>query len=180
MNPQWIIFILIGLFIVFRIYKRVRRTFEWQEIKVGRLRFSTIVLSIIGLVFLAEGATHAVSLISDVVGIVLGIALAYYGASTTRFERRDGRHMYRPNPWIGGAVTVLFLSRLGYRVYELTQPGQYEAGAAMAVPLQMTGNLWLSGFLLIMFAYYIVYNILIMRGITRLGSQEGGGGSGAS
>jgi hypothetical protein len=157
---QNLIFILLGAFILYRIYLRVRRTLGWQQFKPGRTKAFTVIFCIVGLIFLIEGAYRTVSLISDVTGILIGVALAYFGAATTRFERREGSWNYRPNTWIGSIVTVLFLGRLALRIYDmLTMPN-----ASGLQGLQtMTGG-WTAGLLLIMFAYYIVYNsILLIR-----------------
>jgi hypothetical protein len=40
---------------------------------------------------------HPTSLISDGLGILIGIILAYYGAIMTRLEQRDGHWYFRPN-----------------------------------------------------------------------------------
>jgi hypothetical protein len=152
------IFIIIAL-IIFSIYRRVRRNIGWQKLNQGSLVFRTVLFLIIGLVFLAGGVLHPISLISDVVGVLLGIILANYGAAMTSFEQRDGGHYYRPNIWIGSIVTVIFLVRFIYRFYGLFTGGLQQQNMSYTV-----GNSWTAGLMLIMFAYYInYYRILIKR-----------------
>ncbi|WP_052487035.1 hypothetical protein [Gordoniibacillus kamchatkensis] len=159
MQLQTIIPILLGIFILYRIYLRVRRSFGWQQLNPGKMGTTIIVLSVIGLLFLIVGGLHPISLISDAIGILFGVSLAYVGASLTRFEQRNGSWHYRPNTWIGGIVTLLFFGRLIYRIYGIfttTSGGGLDRLQAMA------GG-WTAGLMLIMFAYYVVYNMIILQ-----------------
>lgn len=165
MSAQVMISLLIGVFIVYRLYRRVRRTFGWQTLNLAKMRIFTVILSVLGLVFLAEGFLHPVSLISDLIGIALGFALAYYAAGLTRFERRGAQWAYLSNPWIGGLVTVLFFGRLAYRVFDMVQ---YGFSQNMSVQLQHMAGSWTSGLMLIMFAYYIAFNMLLLGKQKRL------------
>lgn len=160
MSWQTVIYVVIGLFLVQRIYLRVRRSIGWQTLSPRKMRIFTVIFCIVGLIFLAEGALSAISLISDAAGIGIGIALAYFGASLTRFEYREGRWHYRPNIWIGGVVSVLFLARLAYRISDLfTMAGQDNMQESWK---QMSGG-WTSGLLLIMFAYYAIYYSILLH-----------------
>ncbi|MEK0316272.1 hypothetical protein [Cohnella sp. 56] len=165
-----IIIVLVGLFIVYRIYLRMRRIFVWQTFKRTKLQVATALLGVLGILFFMEGIFSAASLASNVIGIGLGAALAGYGASRTRFEHRGGQWLYRSSPWIGGAVTVLFLARLAFRVYAWSQfdgAGQ----ANMAGQLKSLSGSWTSGLMLVMFAYYIVHNLLLLRRHKQLGGN---------
>lgn len=166
MHVQAIIFVLLGIFIVYRISMRVRRTIGWQQLQTGKLGTYTVILSIVGLIFFAEGLFHITSLLSNLIGIAAGCVLAYFSAATTRFEQRNGHWFYRSNVWVGGIVTVLFLGRLIYRVYDVYAQTQLPAtsqGLSLSDRLQdMTGG-WTSGLMLIMFAYYVSYNVILLR-----------------
>ncbi|MBO9610213.1 MAG: hypothetical protein J7639_29915 [Paenibacillaceae bacterium] len=163
MNIQTIVMLLLAGWIGYRIYLRVKRTFVWQRLSQKKLRTGVYIFGAVGLLFLLEGAFHPVSLVSDIVGLAAGALLAVAGAAFTRFERRDGLAHYRPSAWIGGAVTVLFLGRLAYRFYTVfaTDGSAQHLGAAER--LTAMGSGWTSGLMLIMFAYYVVYNALLMR-----------------
>ena len=75
--------------------------------------------SIVGLWLLKLGISHPINLISDILGILIGASLAYYGFRKTTFEKRQEDWYFRPNIWIGSAVTLLFFMRLIYRIYYL-------------------------------------------------------------
>ncbi|TVY10906.1 hypothetical protein [Paenibacillus cremeus] len=165
-QPQSLIYIVVGIFILYRVFLRVRRTIGWQQLNPGKMQAMAVIFSIVGLIFLVEGGVSPINLISDALGIAAGGALAYYGAMMTQLEQRgDGRWYYRPNVWIGSLVTVLFLGRLGYRfytMYTMSQSGHSMAGGFNS----FTGTAsvsWTTGLMLIMFAYYVGYNLLLLR-----------------
>lgn len=165
MQPQSYSFIIILLLVAFGIYRRVRRNVGWQLLNERRLKVRSIIFLVIGLIFLAEGAFHLVSLISDIIGIGLGAALAYYGAGLTRYEQRKGNWFFMPNTWIGIGVIVLFLGRLAYRLYIVFTMEKTIAASHGTTPPNMStfSNSWTSGLLLIMFAYYVFYYTIVIR-----------------
>jgi hypothetical protein len=160
--------IIIAAIILFSIYRRVRRNIGWLHLNSRKIKFRTVIFLIIGLIFLAIGAFKPISLISDIVGILIGIGLAYYSGGTTRFEQRDGNWYYRPNTWIGSLVTLIFLGRLFYRFYKLYLHGNLsdmQNGQSYQNMSNITGSSWTTGLLLIMFAYYVYYNIILLRNL---------------
>ncbi|MCQ6280279.1 CcdC protein domain-containing protein [Bacillus sp. EB600] len=168
MNQNSYTMIIIIALILFSIYRRVRRNIGWQQLNQGNLLFRTVLFLIVGLIFLAGGVFHPISLISDIVGILIGITLAYYGSNTTSIESRDGRFYYRPNTLIGSIVTVIFLGRFFYRFYGVFTGGTLEGlqqGQTSGVQnlSNTVGNSWTAGLMLIMFAYYAVYNTILLR-----------------
>jgi hypothetical protein len=170
--------VLILCLIAFGVYRRVRRTVGWQVFRPRSLTIRSVILCVVGVLFLAIGGLHPVSLVSDIVGILLGVALAYVGANLTRYEHRGGRLNYLPNPWLGAIVTVLFLGRLVYRMYPLFTGGtdalQNASGNGANPWTGMSGSSWAAGFMMIMFAYYVTYAILLLRGSNRLSSIRNG------
>ncbi|NEZ00874.1 DUF1453 family protein [Heyndrickxia shackletonii] len=178
MNQHSYNIIFIIALILWIIYRRVRRNIGWQHLNQGKMLFRMILFFIIGLIFFAAGIAHPVSLISDIVGIILGIILAYYGSSITSFEQREDRLYYRPNIWIGSIVTFLFLARFVYRFYGIFVGGTY-AKLQQGQPNDFqnigysVGNSWTSGLMLIMFAYYIVYYMILLRKQKQIPHLEG-------
>ena len=169
--------IIIALFI-FGVYRRIRRNIGWQELNPRKLVIRTCIFFIIGLVFLSGGLTHPISLISDVVGILTGILLAYYGAALTTFEKREKHFYYRPNTWIGSTVTFIFLARLFYRFYRMYSSGILTTAGSNQQPSSYqnistaVGSSWTSGLLLIMFAYYIFYYLILLKKKKQLTQTE--------
>ncbi|MBB6733204.1 DUF1453 domain-containing protein [Cohnella zeiphila] len=161
--------VLIVCLVAFAVYRRVRRTVGWQTLRPKSMTVRSVILCVLGVLFLVLGGLHPVSLVSDIIGIVLGIVLAYVGASLTRFEQRGGKLQYLPNPWLGTIVTVLFLGRLAYRMYWMFsrsgQDAMQNVSGAGANPFTgMGGSSWAAGLMMIMFAYYVAYAVLLLRG----------------
>ncbi len=127
---QTLIFpILMGAFVLFVLYRRVRRNIGRQQVKAGRMQFRIGVLSIVGLLF-AFGALRDVSLLGGLVaGIAGGAALGWFGLKHTRFERTEGGVFYTPHTYIGLAVSALLISRLAYRFIVLSPTLQAAAQA---------------------------------------------------
>lgn len=167
--------IVIVALILFSMYRRVRRNIGWQPLNPGSLKFRRILFVAIGLLFFVEGASHPVSLISDIAGLALGAGLAFYSAGITDFDFRDGKMLYRPNIWIGSVVTLLFIVRFLARFYGLFASGALN-GAGQANSMQnmgyTVGNSWTAGLLLIMFAYYAVYYSIIMNKQKEISQKE--------
>lgn len=168
MNQHSYTIVIVIALIFLSIIRRVRRNIGWQQLKQGSLVFRIVLFFIIGLLLLAGGAIHPVSLISDAVGILLGSILAYYSVGLTAFEQREGRLYYRPNIWIGSIVTVIFLARFIYRFYGLfsggslggLQNGQTNGWQSIGYS---AGNSWTAGLMLIMFAYYVIYYLILLK-----------------
>ncbi len=158
--------VIVIILVLFAMYRRVRRNIGWQKLRRGNLRYRIMIFLIIGVLFLAGSAMHPISLISDVIGIGLGLLLAYYGVKFTEFEQREDSLYYRPNTLIGMIVTVLFLGRFLYRFYLM-----YKIGPSLTTTTSSGGqnvsysfgNPWTTGLLLIMFAYYSIYYWVLLR-----------------
>ncbi|TBL75770.1 hypothetical protein [Paenibacillus thalictri] len=166
MELKTIIMCLIGIFILFRIYRRARQNIGWQPLSPTKMKLRSAIFFILGLLFLVAEGLHPINLISEVLAIALGSVLAYYGAALTKLEQRDGKWQYLTNMWIGGSVTLLFLGRFSYRMYVLFTQG-VPTGHGAADKLSFMGysanSSWTSGLSLIMFAYYVVYYLLLLK-----------------
>jgi hypothetical protein len=177
MDGHLITIILIGALILFGIFRRISRNIGWQLLIPRRIIVRTAIFCFIGLIFLSAGATKPISLISDIAGIIIGVGLAFYSGVLTRYERRDGKLYYRPNTWIGLVVIALFLGRLIYRFYKMymigktINVGQNQTGNYQTMQY-MAGNSWTAGLVLIMFAYYVIYYIILLRNQKKLVKEE--------
>ncbi|MBE1442910.1 hypothetical protein [Paenibacillus sp. OAS669] len=166
MQSQVVITALLIIFIMYRMFLRIRRNIGWQQLLPRKMGVSIVLFSIIGLLFLMEGTFRASTVISDLLGILVGSILAYVGAQLTQIELRNGHWFYRPNLWIGSLVTVIFIGRFIYRLF-----GIFTAGPSGALqssnpwenPVFSSGSGWTAGLMLIMFAYYVTYNVMMLR-----------------
>jgi uncharacterized membrane protein len=106
--------------------------------------------------------------IYDAIGIVLGGIMAFYAIRTTSFEWRKDAWFYRPNPWIGVLLLVLFVGRIADRVYQ-----DYTLfGASASVNGQFAKQAQLATYshdpittiiLFTMITYYVIYYMFFIR-----------------
>ncbi|SEO81696.1 hypothetical protein [Paenibacillus sp. OV219] len=155
---QQMIIVMALLFVGYRIFRRVRSNFSWSALRPRRLGFRMVLFAAVGVLFMVESGFTAVSVVSDMLGIVLGVVLGLVGASMTSFERRGAELHYKANVWIGSIVTALFIGRFAYRMYGIMTMPQDQSSYNFATG----GSGWSSGLILIMFAYYVVYYAFLM------------------
>jgi hypothetical protein len=146
----WVFALLIPL----ALYRRFKRTFGRQPLVPARmiLRIAIFVLIAVALTAGARRFTLA-----ELGGVLVGIALALWGASRTRFAEDNGRRYYIPHTYTGIAVTLLFVGRL---IYRFTQSSTLAAAggtpppagprAAMQSPLTL-------GIFFVLIGYYVCY-----------------------
>jgi len=118
--------ILLSVLVCWAIYRRVRRSFGRQPVRLGRMQLRVALLSVIGALVLAASARDRNLLGALIGGVACGLALGYIGLRHTRIEVTPQGHFYTPHTYIGLFVTALFLSRLIFRL--LTVPLSGSAG----------------------------------------------------
>ena len=105
----------IAALIGWRLYRRVRRLIGRQPVRETRLWLTAIFFPVlIGLVSLS-GLRDIALLEGVAAGVVVGVALGWFGLRLTRFEAGPDGCFFTPNTFIGIAVSVLFIGRLLYR-----------------------------------------------------------------
>jgi hypothetical protein len=147
----WVFALLIPL----ALYRRFRRTFGRQLLVPARMIVRIVIF--LGLAVLLTVSLHSFVL-QELGGVLVGAALALWGASRTRFETANGRRYYIPHTYTGIAVSLLFVGRLIYRIAQssgaLAAAGDTAptAGpkAAMQSPLTM-------GIFFVLIGYYVCY-----------------------
>lgn len=104
--------------VVWRLSLRMRRLMTRQRLSVRRQWITAIVFALLPLALLPGiEAAHA-ALWPLIAGLGGGIALGLLGLRLAAFESDHEGHHYRPNAYLGGAIALLFVLRLGYRLYE--------------------------------------------------------------
>ena len=167
MQHEFYIFLII-IGVGFAIYRRVRRNIGWQPLNSRRIWFRVILFGLIGLLLLSSSLSNPVAYISDAVGIILGLILAYFAIKTIQFEQRDKKWFYRSNGWIGVILITLVLGRIIYRI--TVSYGTYETllngtPASQQPPdfSTYTSHPITAGIIFILVAYYACYYIFLIR-----------------
>lgn len=171
--------VIFALLVLFGIYRRTRRSIGFQRFVKGRMLTRMILFIIIGIMFLMAGVRYPLGYTFDAGGMVLGGILAYYAIRTTSFEWRKDAWFYRPNPWIGVLLVVLFVGRLAFRmyyVYALLGSGVAANGAAAKQSqLAAYSNDPITAiFLFTLITYYLAYYTFLIRRARHLDIKEQG------
>lgn len=143
-------------------YRRIRRQFgrqPWQPRRtIARMVLLSVVLAalILAAIFVPKAGLAVAG------GLLVGLALGFYGVSLTRVEMIEGVRSYVPNPWIGGALSLLLIGRLAWR---FLHGGLMQAQAGTgASPLTLA-------FAAALIGYYLTYSIVLTVRMRRLALQ---------
>ncbi len=118
-------------------YRRLRRHFGWQPWQPRRTLARIVILALVAAMLGLAAAFVPHVAAGMAVGALAGIALGWFGLKHTRFDAREGRCGYTPNPWIGGALSLLLVARLAWRWQDGAFSQGMAPGAANASPLTL-------------------------------------------
>jgi hypothetical protein len=142
-------------------YRRIRGSFgrqPWRPKRTG-FRLAFLTLALVGLGMAARYVPHVALAVGG--GLAVGALLGLLALQHTQVAIVDGKRWYTPNPWIGGALSLLLLGRLAWRFGS----GALSGGAAQmsqnASPLTL-------GIAATLVAYYLVNGIGLMLRMRRL------------
>jgi hypothetical protein len=174
---------LLAILVVFLVYRRFRRNFGQQPLHPVRMRVRTLVLLVIGGLLLPTAVRSSAFMAALLGGLVVGIALAVWGAARTRFLRAGAQLYYVPHTYTGIAVSLLFLGRLVYRFIQTYGNAHASAGAgldassqAFAAAGMLRSPLTLS-LLYILVGYYVCYYSIVLWKAKRVTAEEIGSGT---
>jgi hypothetical protein len=177
---------LFAALIVFVIYRRFRRNFGQQPLRPIRMQIRIALLLIIGGLLLPTVFRSTSFLISMFAGLAVGIGLAVWGGSRTRFLRISNQLYYVPHTYTGVAVSLLFLGRLVYRLIQVYTNAHAAravnpeyANQAFVPASMLTSPLTLSLFFVLM-GYYVCYYSIVLWKAKRSAPEEVGGQPAAS
>ena len=154
---------LIMVIIAFAVYRRVKRTIGYQKLSRSRLIFRTVAFGLLGCVFLYVGTLHPINFVADGVGLVAGLALAYYAIKHIRFEKRADVWYYRTTLWVEITVIVLLLGRIAFKLLSiyLYNPASFELGASPSLESYTKDPLTV-GLFFVLISFYIRYFIYLL------------------
>ncbi|MFT3761625.1 MAG: hypothetical protein QM761_03235 [Pseudoxanthomonas sp.] len=147
-------------------YRRIRRHFgrqEWRPIRTAvRIALLSLVAAMLALaaIFLPHVAWGMAG------GGVAGAALGLLSLRHTHAEWADGRGWYTPNPWIGGALSVLLVGRLAWRWSQ----GAFSSGAGQTLQQASPLTLAIAAALV---AYSLVNGVGLLLRMRRLAAATG-------
>ena len=149
--------------VVLLYYRRFRRSFGRQPVQPKRMMTRVVMLCVAGVLLLATAALSPMMLAADAVGLVVGLALGWWGLKLTRFERHaDGVH-YIPHSWFGIAISVLLLARLAYRFTVLWPTMQAAHATAATQPMPHPDSPLTLGLFGLLVGYYVSYYLGVLQ-----------------
>ena len=99
--------------------------------------------------------------LEEVGGVLIGAALALWGASRTRFATENRQRYYVPHTQTGIAVSLLFVARLIYRLAQMSgapaTPGGAGGTASAAGPQAAMQSPLTLGIFFVLIGYYVCY-----------------------
>ena len=156
MTNSNIVMIALAPLLMFRIYKRVKRLTVRQKSRPWRHWCSVTLFPLsLALVLLTQSVdTPALGALAA--GAATGLLLGIVSLGRTGFERIGSDYFYTPYAPIGLVVSMLFIGRAVYRIYEIIMFGHQQTANIGHSPLTM-------GILGIMAGYYFAYGAGLLR-----------------
>ena len=142
-------------------YRRIRRQFGRQPLRVKPMIVRLIVLALVALALIALAVTVPTMTLAIAGGLLLGVAIGVTNLKLTRFEWTPAGDYYYPHPWIGAALSLLLISRVAYR-YAVLGGMQSIGNHPQPPPFQSPLT---SAILALLVGYYVAYSIGVL--ITR-------------
>ncbi len=116
---QLMITIGLGAFIVWRMLSRVRRMVGRQRATTMRPWFTVVLFPLLLVALGVVALVNPPALAALVAGAIGGGVLGVLGLRLTRFESTTEGRFYTPNPYLGVALSLLFIARIGWRYLQL-------------------------------------------------------------
>lgn len=154
--------------IAWRLYARVRRVIGRQHFTAVRPRITLTLFPLLILVLSFAVRTQPGPLGGMAGGLLVGALLGFYGLRRTRFEVTPQGLYYTPNAHLGIALSLVFFTRLVWRMIELNTTGAGGLNSIHSSPLTLAVFGLLAG-------YYMTYAIGLLRwhaGVPALASER--------
>ena len=105
--------------IAWRMYARLRRMVGRQRLTKYRLWVQLSLFPALVLLVGYAAAARPMALLALAAGLAVGAGLGLYGLKTTQFQPELGNLYYTPNAHLGIALSLLFIVRIAYRLFEV-------------------------------------------------------------
>ena len=158
-SPNFVPFLVVIPIVVWRMYSRIKRNIGRQTLSKWR-PWVTMTLFPLLVILISLGAmSQPMRLLAMAGGIIAGAVLGVFGTRHTKFENTPEGIFYTPNAHIGIALSVIFLGRVVYRMFQLysidpnAQPNPADFASS---PLTLSIFGLLAG-------YYVTYAIGLIR-----------------
>jgi len=158
-TPNILPFLIFIPLVAWRMYSRVKRNIGRQHLSKWRPWVTMTLFPVIVILISLGAVSQPMRLLAMAGGIVAGAVLGVFGTKHTKFENTPEGIFYTPNAHIGIALSVIFLGRVVYRMFQLysldpnAQPNPNDFASS---PLTLSIFGLLAG-------YYVTYAIGLIR-----------------
>jgi hypothetical protein len=154
--PNYLPWLVIAVpLVVWRVYSRIKRNIGRQPLSKWRPWFTMTLFPLLVILISMGAVSQPLKLLAMVGGIAAGAVLGVFGTRHTKFENTPQGIFYTPNAHIGIALSVIFLGRLAYRMFQI-YPDGHTNPADLSTPLTLSIFGLLAG-------YYVTYAIGLVR-----------------
>ena len=158
-HPSILVSLGVAALVGWRLYSRVRRMIGRQRLTRWRPWFTVGFFPLILMLLLLASLAHPVNLATLLAGVAAGVVLGVYGLSLTAFEETPQGLYYTPSAYLGIALSLLFIGRIGYRLMQA-----YAAvGASSPTPADFVRSPLTLAIFGTLAGYYIAYAIGLLR-----------------
>lgn len=157
LTPQVLVPTLLVPFIGYRLYRRFRANFGRQPVQPTRKVVRLVIFTLVAGLILAVATTSAPAFEAAGGGLLAGVLLGVLGVRLTQFDADAQGRYYTPNSYIGGAVTLLLVMRLVYRMFSLYSTAQLAPAAGTDPFARMTQSPLTLTFFMLTIGYYLMY-----------------------
>jgi len=157
--PTILPFLFVIPIVIWRMYSRVKRNIGRQHLSKWRPWLTLTLFPVIVILISLGAVSQPVRLLAMGGGIVAGAVLGIFGTKHTKFENTSEGIFYTPNAHIGIALSVIFLGRVVYRmfqVYSMDPGAPFNPNDFASSPLTLSIFGLLAG-------YYVTYAIGLIR-----------------
>jgi hypothetical protein len=170
MNTNAISLVILVIAVLYMIYRRGRALLTRQKIKPTSMLVRIGIFLVLGVVVLIFALGDSLTLGGAILGLILGVGIAWIGLRLTLIETLPDGTYYTANKYIGLAVFAVFLLRFVYKIAESittvsalqAQPGGLR-GAANPLS-QIGGDPLTTGAYFLLIGYYVCYYaVLLLR-----------------
>ena len=163
MDQKFITPLIVGVVLIWAMYRRMRRTFGRQPVYVGRLRFRVGLFAAVGALMVLASAQNLPLLGALLGGVAGGAVLGWVGLRHTRFVTTPEGKFYIPHTYMGLLITALLLGRLMYRLLAVYPQAQAATPQTQDPLAAVAGSPLTSAILGLMVGYYVIYYLGVLR-----------------
>jgi hypothetical protein len=167
--PNYLPYLIVVPLVAWRMYSRVKRNIGRQTLGKWRPWVTLTLFPLITILISLSAVSQPMKLLAMAGGMVAGAVLGVFGTKHTKFENTPAGIFYTPNAHIGIALSVIFLGRIAYRMFQAYSTNVEPNPADLTTPLTLSIFGLLAG-------YYMTYAVGLIRykmGVER-GTADGG------